>query len=351
MENDLNIGLIDTPLSSTKNTSRIKRWPGGPEPESLKHLSHADINVGLLLGQESIDATPILTEGNIYLAEAVQETSLALKLLEALEWMAKQPVKVVAMPFGEHHGSPFMIPMIQQLLDKDILPVAAIGNKGAGQYSAPGCYQGVLSVGGTDETDETGEVAVYSGSLNLPGGKCLKPEVLINGAVKAEQRLIQGTSFATTRLAGHLAILRNQYPNLNYPFFINHTCLSCEPIAATNKHRTVHGRVNLQQLYQAIHLHEQVQPQTITIPGKFTDPNLLRLVKQSVSDQIIDIIVCPRHPDLSAYPGVEVVRSFANGQIFVAKAVVSSIRMMHSQPDILVLQSQEIPPISILQLQ
>ncbi|MDW3191027.1 MAG: S8 family serine peptidase [Cytophagales bacterium] len=347
MSTTLNIGLIDTPLSRTPSSSHIHRWPGGPELTSSNYLAHADINVGLLLGSESVESTPILPECNIYLAEAVQDSNLTLRLLEGLEWMIEQPVNVVAMPFGEHHGSPFMIPLIQQLLDRDILPVAAIGNKGAGQFSAPGCYQGVLSVGGTDES---GEVAPYSGSLNLPDGKCLKPEVLMNGAVITDHRTMQGTSFATTKLAGHLAILRDKYPNVNYQHFINLTYVSCNPVSAEFKHRCVHGVLNTERLKGPLKNVETLAPQTLTIPGKFTDPFLLRQMQQSPPDKILDAIVCPKNSDLAAYPDIEVVKSFANDQILVIKALVSTLLMMHTQPDILVLQSQEIPPISILQL-
>ncbi len=347
MPPSLNIGLIDTPLSKTEASTHIQKWPGGPASSPSSYLSHSDINVGLLLGSKSVDASPILPKGHIYIAEAVQEDHLALRLLESLEWMAQQPVKVVAMPFGEHHGSPFMIPMIQHLLDKDILPVAAIGNKGAGQFSAPGCYQGVLSIGATDAQ---GIPATYSGSLNLQNGQCLKPDLLANGEVMADNRIFRGTSFATTRIAGYLASFRHKHPNVTCQQTINHTFFSCDTLPIAFKHRSRLGVLNLEQLGKTP-VSENLPPRkALSITGKFTDPNLLRRLERSRSDMMIETIVCPKKPDLSAYTGIEVVRSFANDQILVIKASVSTLLMMHTQPDILVLQSQEIPPISILQL-
>lgn len=347
MTDAIHIGLIDTPLERTIASNQIVRWEGGPETRATNFFSHSDVNVGLLIGNDQVAETPIIPTGTIYLADAVQETNLAFKLLEALEWIAKQPVNVVAMPFGEHHGSPFMIPMIRHLLDKDILPVAAIGNKGAGQFSAPGCYHGVLSVG---SVDESGKVATYSGSLNLPDGKCLKPEVLTNGSVFVNNRHIQGTSFAATRLAGHLAVLRHKNPHVNYPYVINHVYSSCQPVQAGFKHRCEHGILNLNLLGRPFYHNDSISTKQMTISGKFTDPFLLRQIEQSPPHKTVDLIVCPKNTDLGAYPGIEVVKTFANDQIFAIKASVSTIRMMHTQPDILVLQSQQIPPLSILQL-
>ncbi len=347
MTRGINIGLIDTPLERTKVSDQIVRWEGGFRSNSTDFLSHSDINAGLLMGLEEVNETPILPSGTIYLAEAVQETNLALRLLEALEWMANQPVKVVAMPFGEHHGSPFMIPMIQYLLDKDILPVAAIGNKGAGQFSAPGCYQGVLSVGATDIE---GNVPTYSGSLNRQNGKCLKPDVLTLGSVSTENRKVQGTSFATTRLAGHLAIIRQQYPNVTCQQLISHTCLSANTIDDKFKHRCAHGIINFEKLNQPIKPQGPGVRNALSISGKFTDPNLLRIIKQSPVDKLIDVLVCSTTPELPPYAGIIVHRSFAKNKIFHITASVTTLKMMHSQSDISVLQSLQIPPISILHL-
>lgn len=347
MIDDINIGLIDTPLERTGSSDQIIRWRGNSGSGSSQFLSHADINVGLLIGHEAVEETPILPNSRLYVAEAVQESQLALKLLEALEWISNQPVKVVAMPFGEHHGSPFMIPMIQQLLDKDILPVAAIGNKGAGQFSAPGCYQGVLSIGATDAT---GNVTTYTGSLNRQDGKCLKPDVLTNGDVIADQRLLRGTSFATTRIAGHLASLRHQYPNVTYQQFISHTQLSSTVLPPEFQRRSAHGIFDLKKLNEPIKSEGPGKQSTLSISGKFTDPNLLRLIKQSPNDILVEALVCPAFPELPPYQGVSVRRTFAQNRIFHVKAPVTTLKMMHAQADILVLQSLHIPPISILHL-
>lgn len=347
MIDDLNIGLIDTPLERTELSNQIIRWKGGPEMKTTPFLSHSDVNVGLLIGHDEVDETPIIPNSTIYLAEGVQETNLALNLLEALEWMANQPVKVVAMPFGEHHGSPFMIPMIQQLLDKDILPVAAIGNKGAGQFSAPGCYSQVLSVGATDIN---GTVPVYSGSLNRNDGSCIKPEVLTLGSVKTASKIVQGTSFATTRLAGSLAILRHNNHNATCQQLINHTYLSANTIQDEFRHRCAHGIVDLEKLNQPIESQSPGKRNALAISGKFTDPNLLMLIKQSPADALIDALVCPTTPELPPYAGVFVHRTFADKKIFHIKAPITTLKMMHTQSDILVLQSLHIPPISILHL-
>lgn len=347
MDTHLNIGLIDTPLSGTKESTAIKRWGIDPDHETRKYLSHSDINIGLLLGHESIAETPILPDCRVYLAESVQETNLSLKLLEALDWMANQPIKVLAMPFGEHHGSPFMIPMIQQLLDKDILPVAAIGNKGAGQFSAPGCYQGVLSVGATDRD---GHVAAYSGSLNQQNGQCVKPDVVTNGEVFAENRTFQGTSFATTRVAGTLALLRNQNPSVTCQQFINHTCTSSTPLPEAFQRRCAHGTFNPETLKKQLTSNTLEAQSPLSISGKFTDPQLLRVLKQTAANEELEVIACPENHDLEAYKDVKVLRTFAENRVFHIQAPVATLKMMHAQPDILVLQSLHIPPISILQL-
>ena len=99
-------------------------------------------------------------------------------------------------------GVPFFI------IFQCILPIAAIGNEGAGKYRAPGFYNNVLSVGAINGG---GNVAPFSGSYNDKNTECIKPDIATLG-VDIESSFTKigkqsGTSMAATILAGHAAQL------------------------------------------------------------------------------------------------------------------------------------------------
>ncbi len=156
----------------------------------------------------------VAPKASLFSAAVIEEGSTLVRLINALQWMIENKVRLVNISVGVLGWNPILRPMIRELWRHDILPIGVIGNDGVGQFRAPGCYPEVFCVGAIDQN---GIVPKFSGSLN-EGLTCLKPDVLAPGVAITsvqsgdEYDDFSGTSSAAAYCSGVAALLFQSCP-------------------------------------------------------------------------------------------------------------------------------------------
>lgn len=247
----IKIGIIDSGVDITACTlhQSVKAFchidDAGLRTDKKYHdpSGHGTFNSALLTGLSENGSAPIIPNAELYVCAAIEGQNLALKSLAALEWMLEQPIDILLMPFGLKGNTPVLAKHLQTLVNRGVLPIAAIGNEGAGRYRSPGCYSNVLSVGACDIN---GEVAAFSGSLNHEETtECLKPDVATLGVqVESPYQKIglqNGSSMAAAVLAGHAAKLWQKMPQLTNHELAHLITKSASPCLKGQKHRAKYG--------------------------------------------------------------------------------------------------------------
>ena len=171
-------------------------------------------------------------------ARAVEGGAVIWRILAAIDWAIRERADIVAMPVGVPGRNPVLWPAITALRARAILPVAAIGNTGAGVALAPGWYPHVLAVGAADSD---GLPLKFSGSVN-EAGACLKPDLLAPGAAVVSAApgggmvARSGTSMAAAMVAGTVAVLMQRH-GASAEAVEDALLRTATPVAAGREHR------------------------------------------------------------------------------------------------------------------
>jgi minor extracellular protease Epr len=157
-EQPLKIGIIDTAIDhqhSGFNHASIttKRFV---DDNLIEPKAHATAVLGRIIGQGKT-VSPLLTHANIYAAsvfyqkDAYSQSAPTLALLQALEWMLENDIKVINMSLA---GPPnaLLEQALQRMREKGVAVVAAAGNAGpASRPLFPAAYTSVIAVSAVDK--------------------------------------------------------------------------------------------------------------------------------------------------------------------------------------------------------
>lgn len=136
--------------------------------------------------------------------------TIAEGILEAI----RQDVDVMNMSLGSYYPSPIIKDAVQKAIDKGIVIVAAAGNDGVNLASYPASYEGVISVGATDENNELAFFSTYGPAVDVvaPGHKVYAPVYDVDKGSSFVE--MSGTSMATPVVTGAVSLLLSKHPNL-----------------------------------------------------------------------------------------------------------------------------------------
>ncbi|PWW29420.1 putative secreted protein (Por secretion system target) [Cytobacillus oceanisediminis] len=147
----------------------------------------------------------------------VTDYTIAEGILEAI----RQKVKVINMSLGTYYPSPILKDAVQKAIDAGIIVVAAAGNDGANILNYPASFDGVISVGATDENNQLASFSTYGPSIDVvaPGHKVYAPVFDVDKGSSFVE--MSGTSMASPVVAGAVSLLMSKYPNLT-PYQVNY---------------------------------------------------------------------------------------------------------------------------------
>lgn len=142
--------------------------------------------------------------------EGANDFIIAQGILYAIE----QGVDVINMSLGGYGESPLMKEAVQKAIDSGITIVAAAGNESTDEYSFPASFEGVISVGSTNERNKLSSYSNYGPSVDIvaPGEDIYST---VHDAKKGSSFVkFSGTSMASPVVAGIASLLKSKDPSL-----------------------------------------------------------------------------------------------------------------------------------------
>jgi len=135
-------------------------------------------------------------------------------IAQGILYAIEQGADVINMSLGGYGESPLMKEAVQKAIDKGVTIVAAAGNESTDNYSFPASYEGVISVGSTNERNKLSSYSNYGPSVDL-----VAPGEEIYSTVHDEKKgssfvKFSGTSMASPVVAGVASLLKSKYPDL-----------------------------------------------------------------------------------------------------------------------------------------
>lgn len=133
-------------------------------------------------------------------------------IIRAIDYAMEQGVDVINLSLGGAQYSSIENNMIQKAIEKDIVIVAAAGNKGNDHYFYPASYEHVISVGSVDASDQCSKFSNYNDQVDVvaPGEK-----VITTGRGVAKYHHLSGTSVAAPVVSGVVSLLKAADPSLS----------------------------------------------------------------------------------------------------------------------------------------
>lgn len=142
-------------------------------------------------------------------------------IAEGILYAIEKGADVINMSLGGYMESPVFEDAVQKAIDAGITVVAAAGNEGWDEYASPASYDGVISVGSTNDQNELSSYSNFGPSVDIvaPGENVYSTVYdFQKGSSYIEA---SGTSMASPVVAGVAALLKSKYPNLK-PFEVEY---------------------------------------------------------------------------------------------------------------------------------
>jgi subtilisin family serine protease len=178
------------------------------------------------------------------------------RILGGMDWALGEGVRILNMSLGLRGVHDDFIPLTQILRSKNVLPVFAVGNEGAGTSRAPGNYAEALSVGACNEDLA---IADFSSSQRfLREEDPIVPDLvgpgvdIISTKPGGDFQSMDGTSMATPHIAGLAAVLMEAKPEASAAKVEAAIFKSCKRPAGAPRARGGRGLPNARKALAAL---------------------------------------------------------------------------------------------------
>ncbi len=242
------LGRVDEAVARAANGEFIR------EAESRDEHGHGTSIAGLIAGTHTgVAPAARIVPMRTTLA---QRTSLGELLVGWLPWLLTNPeVDIVNLSLGLRRGAftdgqlLAIESVFAQLLEVGILPIAAVGNEGAGVASVPAALDAVVAVGASNAHD-----LVWSSSGSGPGlraGDPTVPSLLAPGvrvtstAAGGGYRTWSGSSQAAAVTSGIAAVLLDEAQDLTVNELRHELSARAKPLEAASLERQGRGIIGL----------------------------------------------------------------------------------------------------------
>jgi subtilisin family serine protease len=227
------VGIIDTGIDPNHPAFKGKKivfkdFTSQNKKDPYDDNGHGTHVAGTITGLGSLPAYGIAPDVELVVAKVFSASGGATDsiLLEAMEWMLSQNVRVVSNSWGGSQddtaleNNPYN-KMVQAWVDKNIFPSFAAGNEGPSSRSVgiPGGLPIAYAVGAVDSADKTASFS-SRGPIEWDDVSYDKPEICAPG-VKVYSSVpggkyasYSGTSMATPHLSGVVALMLSAKPCL-----------------------------------------------------------------------------------------------------------------------------------------
>ncbi|MFC3886464.1 S8 family serine peptidase [Bacillus songklensis] len=198
-------GRISSPVSIAD--------PANPAPPG-EHGTHVAGIIGAAAGN-GVGGHGINPKAKIMSISVFDQFSGDYVLADAILYAAEHGADVINMSLGAYIEMPLVEEAVKKAVDKGVVVVAAAGNSADMTYGYPAAYDGVISVGSTNDQKKKSWYSTYGPVLDVvaPGEDVYSSLYTpIKGSTFGK---MSGTSMASPVVAGIASLIKSKYPNLN----------------------------------------------------------------------------------------------------------------------------------------
>ena len=260
-----------------------------PSPAAHDTGEHGTHTAATIAGRQ-VQGRSVGVAPNAEIASAIviEGGNVIARLLGGMDWALTQGVTVLSMSLGLPGFLEDFVPVTRILRTRNVLPVIAAGNEGAGRTRSPGNYAEALSVGAVNEQFI---VAPFSSSQRFARkSDPIVPDVVAPGVdvISAKPgggfQSMDGTSMATPHVAGLAALLFEAKKGATIDEVERAIFASCKPGPGMTQDR---GNRGVPDAVKALQLLTGVGPSPVKgakkAPAKTTKKSAAKPTKKSAA--------------------------------------------------------------------